>query len=47
MNFRNEKVLGELFAYFMLETAIAGKIAKINPFDQPSVEQIKNYTKKF
>ena len=46
MNFRNEKVLGELFAYFMLETAIAGKIAKINPFDQPSVEQIKNYTKK-
>ena len=46
MNFRNEKVLGELFAYFMLETAIAGKIVKINPFDQPSVEQIKNYTKK-
>jgi len=45
INFRNEKVLGELFAYFMLETAIVGKIAKINPFDQPSVEKVKNYTK--
>ena len=44
MNFRNEKVLGELFAYFMLETAIAGKITKINPFKFCGAN--KNYTKK-
>ena len=41
----NEEVLGELFAYFMLETIFIGKITKINPFDQPAVEQVKIYTK--
>ena len=43
----NEDVLGELFSYFILETVIIGKLSKINPFNQPAVEQIKNYTKKF
>lgn len=43
----NEQALGELFSYFMLETVIIGKLSKINPFDQPAVEQIKDYTKKF
>ena len=43
----NEQALGELFSYFMLETVIIGKLSRINPFDQPAVEQIKNYTKKF
>ena len=42
----NEEVLGELFAYFILETIFIAKIAKINPFDQPAVEQVKIYTKK-
>ena len=43
----SEDVIGELFSYFMLETIILGKLLKINPFDQPAVEQVKNITKKF
>ena len=42
----NEEVLGELFSYFMLETAIVGKLANLNPFDQPTVEEVKANTKK-
>ena len=42
----NEKVLGELFSYFILETIIVGKLIGVNPFDQPAVEQVKIYTKK-
>ena len=42
----NEITLGELFSYFILETVIIGKLIKVNPFDQPAVEQVKNYTKK-
>jgi glucose-6-phosphate isomerase len=42
----NEEVLGQLFAYFILETVIIGKLIKINPFDQPAVEQVKVYTNK-
>ena len=41
----NEEVLGELFSYFILETIIIGKLIKINPFDQPAIEQVKTYTK--
>ena len=41
----NEETLGELFAYFILETVIIGKILNINPFDQPAVEEVKIYTK--
>ena len=43
----NEEVLGELFSYFILETVIVGKLANINPFDQPAVEEVKIKTKKF
>ena len=43
---RDEKVLGKLFSYFMVETIIIGKLLKINPFDQPAVEQVKIETKK-
>ena len=42
---RNEKVLGELFSFFILETILLGKCLKINPYDQPSVELIKKETK--
>ena len=42
----SEEILGELFSYFILETVIIGKLAKINPFDQPAVEQVKINTKK-
>ena len=43
----NEQILGKLFAYFMLETIILGKLSKINPFNQPAVEEVKVYTKNF
>jgi glucose-6-phosphate isomerase len=42
----DEQSLGELFSYFILETAIIGKLVNINPFDQPAVEQVKTLTKK-
>jgi len=42
----SEQVLGELFSYFILETAIVGKLVNINPFDQPAVEEVKVNTKK-
>ena len=41
----NEETLSELFSYFILETVIIGKLAKINPFDQPAVEKVKTFTK--
>ena len=43
---RDEKTLGELFAFFILETILLGKALKINPFDQPAVELIKTDTAK-
>ena len=43
----SEEILGELFSYFILETAITGYLININPFNQPSVEQVKIDTKKF
>ena len=43
---RNENTLGELFCFFMLETILIGKCLKIDPFDQPAVELIKQETKK-
>jgi len=43
---RDEKTLGELFCFFILETILIGKALKINPYDQPAVELIKKETKK-
>ena len=43
---RNEKSLGELFCFFILETILLGRALDVNPFDQPSVELIKKETKK-
>ncbi len=43
---RDEKTLGELFCFFILETIMLGKMLKINPFDQPEVELIKKETSK-
>tara|TARA_X000001036_G_scaffold405114_1_gene412889 strand:+ start:135 stop:1352 length:1218 start_codon:yes stop_codon:yes gene_type:complete len=42
----NEETLGELFTYFILETIVVGKLANINPYSQPAVEQVKIFTKK-
>ena len=41
---RNEETLGELFSYFMLETVFMGENLKIDPFNQPAVEQLKILT---
>jgi len=46
INNRNEKTLGELFCFFILETILIGKLLKLNPYDQPAVELIKKETKK-
>ena len=46
INKRDEKSLGELFCFFILETILIGKALQINPYDQPSVELIKKETKK-
>ena len=45
VNKRDEKTLGELFCFFILETILIGECLKINPFDQPAVELIKKETK--
>ena len=42
---RDEKTLGELFSFFILETILLGESLKINPYNQPSVELIKKETK--
>jgi len=46
LNIRDEKTLGELFCFFILETILLGRALKINPYNQPSVELIKAATKK-
>jgi len=43
---RDEKTLGELFCFFILETILLGRALNVNPYDQPSVELIKQETKK-
>ena len=41
---RDEKTLGELFCFFILETILIGRALKVNPYNQPSVELIKKET---
>ena len=43
---RDEKTLGELFCFFILETILIAKSLNVNPYDQPAVELIKQETKK-
>ena len=43
---RDEKTLGELFTFFILETILLGNCLNLNPYDQPAVELIKKETKK-
>ena len=44
---RDEATIGELFGYFITETILIGMMSKINPFDQPAVEEVKEITRKF
>ena len=41
---KKEETLGELFSFFIIENILLAKALKINPYDQPSVELIKNQT---
>ncbi len=43
---RDEKTLGELFTFFILETILIAKCLNLNPFDQPEVELIKKESNK-
>ncbi len=43
---RDEKNLGEIFCFFILETILLGRALNVNPFDQPSVDLIKKETRK-
>jgi glucose-6-phosphate isomerase len=38
------ETLGGLIFFYEYTTAIVGRLLKINPFDQPGVEQGKRYT---
>ena len=43
---KSEETLGELFSFFVLETILLGRLMRVNPYDQPSVELIKTETTK-
>ena len=42
----SESTIGELFSYFILETVLIANLIKVNAFNQPAVEEVKNFTKK-
>ena len=43
----DEKELGSIFTFFVLETIMLARLMNVNPYDQSAVEQIKIETKKF
>ncbi len=43
---KNEEELGAIFTFFILETILLSRLMKLNPFDQPAVEIVKQGTKK-
>ena len=45
-NENNEEELGAIITFFVLETILLARLMKINPYNQPSVEQIKSETRK-
>jgi glucose-6-phosphate isomerase len=45
-NKKNEEELGSIFTFFVLETILLARIMRINPLNQPSVEEVKVETKK-
>ena len=44
---KNEKELGKIFTFFVLETILLSRLMNVNPFDQPAVEMVKIKTKNF
>jgi glucose-6-phosphate isomerase len=43
---KREQELGTIFTFFVLETILLSRLMKLNPFDQPAVENVKQDTKK-
>lgn len=43
----DEDFIGELMAFFILETLFMAKLLDVNPFDQPAVERGKELTRRF
>ena len=43
---KREEELGTIFTFFVLETILLSRLMKLNPFDQPAVETVKQVTKK-
>tara|TARA_B100000029_G_scaffold505779_1_gene587105 strand:- start:2403 stop:3557 length:1155 start_codon:yes stop_codon:yes gene_type:complete len=43
----DESELGTVFTFFVLETILLSNLMKVDPFNQPAVEQVKVETKKF
>ena len=43
----NEVTIGQLMAYFMMETIATCRLIDVNPFNQPSVEQGKKLTRDY
>ena len=44
---KDEKELGKIFTFFVLETILLSRLMNVNPFNQPEVEKIKIETKRF
>ena len=42
---KDEEQLGIMFTFFVLETILLSKFLKVNPYDQPAVENLKKTTK--
>ena len=39
--------MGYIFTFFVLETILLSKLMKVNPYNQPAVEEVKIETGKF
>ena len=42
----DERELGSLFTFLVLETILLARLMNINPYNQPAVEEVKNETRK-
>ena len=43
---KNENELGAIFTFFVLETILLARLMKVDPFNQPAVEEVKAETEK-
>ena len=45
-NKKDENELGNIFIFFALETVLLARLMRVDPFNQPAVEEIKEETKR-